>query len=67
MPGRTWVLRGSMAVPELREPGWMCQEKNKREPAAAEQEMLPVQAPEGGDHGRFLRHKKRPLTWPCQR
>jgi hypothetical protein len=51
-------LRGAVRVPEA---------QNKREQAAAEQKMLPVHASGGRDHGRGLRHKKRPLMLQHQR
>jgi hypothetical protein len=50
-----------MAVQKLRLPDWLHEAQDKREPAAAEQEMLSVYAPEGRYAGRGMR-KKRPLT-----
>ena len=62
MPGHTGVLCGSVAVPELRAAVRVHETQDKRGKTAAEQEMLPVYLLKGREHGRCLRHKKRPLT-----
>jgi len=55
-----------MAVQKLRLPDWVHEAQDKREPATAEQKVLPVYAPEGCHAGRGMR-KKRPLMRQHQR